>query len=187
MITVNSPVLGKIAKTCFERCLGTIVGGWLGCAFFLVTRHPAWTAIISFLVAAFSSMLAVKLKLDMSCKLLSITFILGVYGRFPTILSQGHGHSCVHRQYVCCCSRPSRCPFATLIGCHRVHLDNILLSSCSFVDPAERCSGSVSGGVSGQLHCAVCTPDGTAGHAYLPPGRFRAGGLFWCCQLLCPD
>lgn len=89
MITVNSPVLGKIAKTCFERCLGTIVGGWLGCACFLVTRHPGWTASISFLMAAFSSMLAVKLKLDMSCKLLSITFILGVYGQFPaTVIPQ---------------------------------------------------------------------------------------------------
>ncbi|BDA45831.1 hypothetical protein COCOBI_07-6180 [Coccomyxa sp. Obi] len=76
MITVNAPVLGKIAKTCFERCLGTVVGGWLGCACFLINRHPAWTAGISFLIVAVSSMLAVKLKLDMSCKLLSITFIL---------------------------------------------------------------------------------------------------------------
>ncbi|CAL8470573.1 g10115 [Coccomyxa elongata] len=76
IIMVNFPVLGKIAKTSLERCLGTLVGGWLGCACFLVTRHPAWTAGISFIVAIFSSMLAVKLKLDYSCKLLTVTFIL---------------------------------------------------------------------------------------------------------------
>ncbi|BDA45832.1 hypothetical protein COCOBI_07-6190 [Coccomyxa sp. Obi] len=76
IIMSNSPVLGKIAKTCFERCLGTLVGGWLGCAFFLVTRHPAWTVVISFITAIFSSMLAVKLKLDYSCKLLTVTFVL---------------------------------------------------------------------------------------------------------------
>ncbi len=80
IVTVNSPVMGKIAKVSFERCLGTLVGGWLGCACFMVTRHPAWTAVISFLVALASSMLAVKLKLDYSCKLLSITFIVGARG-----------------------------------------------------------------------------------------------------------
>lgn len=72
-------MLGKIAKTSFERCLGTLVGGWLGCACFLVSRHPAWVACISFALAIASSMLAVKLKLDYSCKLLSITFILGAH------------------------------------------------------------------------------------------------------------
>ncbi|KAK9903961.1 hypothetical protein WJX75_001419 [Coccomyxa subellipsoidea] len=40
IITVNSPVLGKIAKISFERCLGTLIGGWLGITFILVL----WTA-----------------------------------------------------------------------------------------------------------------------------------------------
>lgn len=81
---VNYPILGKIARQSFERCLGTVIGGWLGYAAYIVSQHPtakaweqSWTAIISFAFAFAAFLLGLKLKLDYSAKLLGITFILG--------------------------------------------------------------------------------------------------------------
>ena len=76
--------MGRIAKQSFERGLGTVIGGWLGYAAYVVSVHPSvvawagcWTAIISFLFAFAAFLIGVKLKLDYSAKLLGITFVLG--------------------------------------------------------------------------------------------------------------
>ena len=81
---VNFPIMGRIAKQSFERELGTVIGGWLGYAAYIVSQHPSveawaecWTAIISFLFAFAAFLIGVKLKLDYSAKLLGITFVLG--------------------------------------------------------------------------------------------------------------
>ena len=76
--------MGKIARQSFERCLGTVIGGWLGYAAYIVSQHPtdeaweqSWTAIISCAFTFVAFLVGVKLKLDYSAKLLGITFILG--------------------------------------------------------------------------------------------------------------
>ncbi len=81
---MNFPVLGKIARQSFERCLGTVIGGWLGYAAYIVSQHPtaenwkqSWTTIISFVFAFAAFLVGLKLRLDYSAKLLGITFLLG--------------------------------------------------------------------------------------------------------------
>jgi uncharacterized membrane protein YgaE (UPF0421/DUF939 family) len=82
-------VLGRIAKVSFERSLGTILGGWLGFAAYLVTRSIAWLPIVSTLFAILVHMVGVKLKLDYSSKLTVLTFILGVPRAQPVMACQG--------------------------------------------------------------------------------------------------
>ena len=81
---MNFPIMGKIAKQSFERGLGTIVGGWLGYAAYIISKHPSpeawaecWTAIVSIFFAFSAFLIGVKLKLDYSAKLLAISFVLG--------------------------------------------------------------------------------------------------------------
>ncbi|CAL5220426.1 g2439 [Coccomyxa viridis] len=83
VITVNFPIMGRIAKQSFERALSTVVGGWLGYAAYIVSQHPSveiwaqcWTAVISVLFAFAALLMGVKLKLDYSAKLLGVTFVL---------------------------------------------------------------------------------------------------------------
>lgn len=76
--------MGKIAKQSFERGFGTIIGGWLGYAAYIISKHPSpeewaecWTAIVSILFAFCAFLIGVKLQLDYSGKLLGISFVLG--------------------------------------------------------------------------------------------------------------
>ena len=64
--------------------MGTVIGGWLGYAAYIVSQHPtakaweqSWTEIISCAFAFTAVLIGMKLKLDYSAKLLGITFILG--------------------------------------------------------------------------------------------------------------
>ncbi len=81
IVMVSSPVLGSAAKTSFERCIGTICGGWLGYAFAVAlvgTGAAAWALpLLSMAVAFCAALLGVRLKLVYSAKLAALTFILG--------------------------------------------------------------------------------------------------------------
>ena len=64
--------------------MGTVIGGWLGYAAYVVSQHPtakaweqSWIAIISCAFTFTAVLIGMKLKLDYSAKLLGITFILG--------------------------------------------------------------------------------------------------------------
>ena len=92
--------MGKIGKQSFERGLGTVVGGWLGYAAYIISQHPSvevweecWITIVSFLFAFAAFLIGVKLKLDYSAKLLGITFVLG-----KGACSLSHSPTCISRQ-----------------------------------------------------------------------------------------
>ena len=80
---MSSPILGNTAKTSFERCLGTISGGWLGfgCALALSGQGVSiWLVpLISLALTFCSALMGVWLKLVYSSKLFALTFVLGVH------------------------------------------------------------------------------------------------------------
>lgn len=79
VIVVNSPVLGKCAKNVLEQFAGTVIGGWLGYAFYLATslRHRAWLPVVSVIYAFLAAIAGTMWDLQGAANLSIITLVSG--------------------------------------------------------------------------------------------------------------
>jgi len=69
--------LGELTKDNLERVVATVVGGWLGYGFFLVTHHPVWLPTISVIVAFLVSLLGARLQQHGGARLSIVSFVSG--------------------------------------------------------------------------------------------------------------
>lgn len=79
MIIINSPVLGKCAVSSLERLIGTIIGGWIGYAFYLAVslQNRAWLPIISVIYAFTAAIVGAALDVTGAANLSTITLLSG--------------------------------------------------------------------------------------------------------------
>jgi uncharacterized membrane protein YccC len=79
VIVINSPVLGKCAVSSLERLFGTIIGGWIGYAFYLAVslQNRAWLPIVSVIYAFTAAVVGAALDVTGAANLSTMTLLSG--------------------------------------------------------------------------------------------------------------
>ncbi|KAK9906494.1 hypothetical protein WJX75_002848 [Coccomyxa subellipsoidea] len=77
VIVINSPVLGKCAVSSLERLFGTIIGGWIGYAFYLAVslQNRAWLPIVSVIYAFTAAVVGAALDVTGAANLSTMTLL----------------------------------------------------------------------------------------------------------------
>ncbi len=114
VIIINSPVLGKCAVSSLERLIGTIIGGWIGYAFYLATnmQNRAWLPIISVIYAFAAAVIGAALDVGGAANLSTITLLSGKPPPSPPItapVSLEQQHVCLPGPLCLICMVCSKC------------------------------------------------------------------------------